>query len=71
MQLMQLQQLQGLQAAQPAPTPPQEPEVPGQAVETQEGDWWYQGPRTCHKCGQKCSLGGGICYNMEYNMHTL
>ena len=66
MQQMQLQQTQALQPAQPAPTPPQEAwQEPVQAAETQETDWWYQGPHTCQRCGQKSYLRGGICYNVE------
>ena len=30
-----------------------------------ENAWWYQGPRTCRKCGQKAYLRQGVCYNME------
>jgi len=65
--LQQLQSMQGGSAAPPPPPPPPPPDVPAgsPAVEVDESAWWYQGPRTCRRCGQKAYLRQGICYNME------
>ena len=67
MQQLQMQQMQALQSGQPVQSAQPDGQVaqPAEPAETQETDWWYQGLRTCRKCGQKSYLRGGICYNME------
>lgn len=74
-QQVTMQQLQAMQGAiPPVPPPPPPPPPPAPAAEApaaegtamvDENAWWYQGPRTCRKCGQKAYLRQGVCYNME------
>lgn len=72
-QQLTFQQLQALSNASapvaggvvlPPPPPPPPADPPAEAP-VDEGSWWYQGPRTCRKCGQKSYLRQNICYNMD------
>ena len=83
--MQQLQAMQGaIPPVPPVPPPPPPPPPPAPAAEApaeapaaegtamvDENAWWYQGPRTCRKCGTKgipqarCLRQYGMC-NLPY-----